>query len=196
MERPSGVAVDEESSGARPGDIFGNKIFGNKFGQAEIENFGLTALGDEDVGGLDVPMDDTSGVGNVEGIGNLNPEVEDLFDRQRLAVDVLTQGFAVDELHGDKGDMILFANVVDRADARVVEGRSGVGFAAKTLQSLGVLGHAVGKKFQGDSAIESGVQGLVDHTHSASTEFLQNAKVRNGTVNHEGARAPRSRRCR
>ena len=111
-------------------------------------------------------------------------------------MDVLTQGFAVDELHGDKRHMILLANVVDGADARVVESRSGVGFAAKTLQSLGVLGHAVGKKFQGDSTVESGVLGLVDHTHSAGTEFLQNAKVRNGTVNHEGARAPRCRRCR
>ena len=74
-ETPSGGAVDEESSGARPGDIFGDKL-----GQAEIENFGLTALGDEDIRGLDVPMDDTSGVGNVEGIGNLNSEVEDLLE--------------------------------------------------------------------------------------------------------------------
>ncbi len=117
-------------------------------------------------------MDDTSGVRHVEGIGDLNSEVEDFLNSERLAVDVFTQGFAVDELHGDERHMILLANVVDGADARVVQSGSGVGFTAEALQSLGVLDHAVGKKFQGDGTVEPGVQGLVDDTHSASTEFL------------------------
>ena len=44
--------------------------------------------------------------------------------------------------------------------------------------------HIIGKKFQGDGAVEAGVEGFVDHTHSASTEFLNDAEVRDGLVNH------------
>ena len=65
-------------------------------------------------------MDDAFGVGDVEGIGNLNAEIEDLFQRKRLAVDVLAESFAIDELHGDEGPMKLLANVVDGADAGMI----------------------------------------------------------------------------
>jgi hypothetical protein len=80
--------------------------------------------------------------------------------------------------------VILFANVIDSADAGMIESGSGVGFTAETLQSLGVLLHVVGEKFQSHEAIKAGVQSLVDHTHSASTKFFQDAIVRNGPVNH------------
>ena len=129
-------------------------------------------------------MNDAFGVSDVESIGNLNPEIEDLFNRERLTVDVLAEGFAVDELHGDERAMILLANVVDGADAGMVESGSRVGFTAKTFESLGVLDHVIGKKFQGDGTVEAGVAGFVNHPHSAGAEFLNDAEVRDGLVNH------------
>ena len=42
--------------------------------QTEIENLGMTALGHEDIGGLDVPVDDACAVGGIEGVGYLNPQ--------------------------------------------------------------------------------------------------------------------------
>src|SRR6202034_1647247 len=50
------------------------------FGEAEVENFGVAAAGDEDVGGLDVAMDDAGGVSGVEGVGDFNADVEELID--------------------------------------------------------------------------------------------------------------------
>ena len=165
------------------------RIFGNEFGQAEIENLGQPAAGDEHIGRLDVAMNDAFGVGYIESVRNLNAEIEDALERQRLAMDVVAQRFAVDELHGDERLVILFADVVNGADAGVIESGTGVRFAAKALQRLGILQHVLGKEFQRDGALEPGVHGLVDHTHAAGAEFFQNAIVREGPVNHCGARA-------
>ena len=42
------------------------------FCQAEIENFGVAAIGDKNVGGLDVAMDDALLVGGVESVGDFD----------------------------------------------------------------------------------------------------------------------------
>jgi hypothetical protein len=99
-------------------------------------------------------------------------------------MDMLTESFTVNKFHGDERVVILFANVINGAYARVIESGSGVGFAAETLQRLGILLHVIGEKFQSHEAIKAGVHGFVDHTHAASSEFFQNAIVRDGPVNH------------
>ena len=103
-------------------------------------------------------------------------------------MDMLTESFTVNKFHGDERVVILFADIINGTNAGVVESGSGVGFAAEALQGLGILLHVIGEKFQGDDAIKAGVQGLVDNTHSASAEFLEDAIVRDGPVNHWRAR--------
>ena len=41
--------------------------------QSKIQNLGVSAFRDEDIGGLDVTVDDAFGVGGIESIGDLNP---------------------------------------------------------------------------------------------------------------------------
>ena len=45
---------------------------GATIGESEIENFGVAAIGDKNVGRLDVAMDDTFGVGGVESLGDFD----------------------------------------------------------------------------------------------------------------------------
>jgi hypothetical protein len=66
----------------------------------------------------------------------------------------------------------------------MIQRGGGVSFTPKTFERLRVLHHIIGKEFQGDRPIKTRVQGLVDHTHSASTEFLYDTKMRDGLVNH------------
>jgi hypothetical protein len=160
------------------------QLFWKELGQAEIENLGLAAFGNEYVSGLDVSMDDAGGVSDIESVGNLDSKVKNLLDEESLTMDMLAESFTVNEFHGDEGMVVLFANIINCADAGVIESGSGVRFAAETLQRLGILLQVIGEKFQSDDAVKAGVQGLVDDTHSASAEFFQDAIVRDGPVNH------------
>ncbi len=52
---------------------------GCDFGQPEIQHLGVPALGDKDVGRLDVAVDDTLRMRGVQAIGDLNRKREQRF---------------------------------------------------------------------------------------------------------------------
>src|SRR5271168_199355 len=60
---------------------------GGDLGQTEIENLGVTALDDENVGGLDVAMNDASGVRGIQSVGDIDGQIEKLLDLEGLAGD-------------------------------------------------------------------------------------------------------------
>jgi hypothetical protein len=64
-------------------------------------------------------------------------------------------GRTFEELPGNEGAAILFANVVDGADAGMIEGRCGLGFTAKTGEGLGIVRDFFRKKFECHEAVES-----------------------------------------
>ena len=45
-------------------------------GQAEVQNLGVAALGDENVRGLDVAVNDSLGMRGVESVGDLDAETQ------------------------------------------------------------------------------------------------------------------------
>jgi hypothetical protein len=121
---------------------------------------------------------------DIESVGNLNPKLKSLLDGESMTLEILTESFTVNEFHDDEGMVVLFANVIDGADAGMIESGSGVRFAAETLQGLRILLHVIGQKFQGHNAVKASVHGFVDNTHSARAKFSLDAIVRNGPVNH------------
>ena len=154
------------------------------FGQAEVEDLGVSALGDENVGGLDVAMDDVLAVRGVERVGDFDGQAEQDVHFERTSGDAVLEGQAVEVLHGDEGLSIFFADVVNGADVGMVQGGGGFGFAAETLERLAVLGDVFREEFQGDEAIEAGVFGLVDDAHAAAAQLFNNAVVRDGLADH------------
>ena len=81
----------------------------------------MAALGDENVGGLDVAMHDSSGVRRVQSIGHLDSERQDQLGFHRSAGDMLLQRQAIQKLHGDERIAVLVVNFVDRADIRMIQ---------------------------------------------------------------------------
>src|SRR5208282_5240136 len=94
----------------------------------------------------------------------------------------------VQELHRNERLAVLVVNLVDRADVRVVQSGSGTRLATESFECLRVAGKVVWQEFQGDEAMQLYVLSLVDNTHPAAAQLLDNAVVRDGLTDH-GAQA-------
>ncbi len=114
------------------------------FGESEVKDFGVSAIGDEDVGGLDVAMDDAFRVSGIEGVGDFDGEGENFGGLHGATRDAMFQRHAFEVFHGDEGLAVLLANVVDRTDVGVVERGGGLGFALEARKRLRVAGDVVG----------------------------------------------------
>src|ERR1700730_8231990 len=79
---------------------------------------------------------------------------------------------------------IVLADLVDRADVGVVQGRSRACFAPEPFERLRVLSDLFGQKLQCDKAAKVGVLSLVDNTHAAATKFLDDAVVGDRLADH------------
>ena len=154
------------------------------FGQAEIENLGVTAIGDKNVRRLDIAMHDPFAVRGFQRVGNFNREVSRRscsIGRPSIRCFNVWPGQA---LHHDEQVSFVFADFVDGADVGMIQRRGSASFAAKALQSLRVLRGVVGKKFQGDEAAEQRVFGLVHDSHATAAEQFDDPVVGDGLSDH------------
>ena len=68
----------------------------------------------------------------------------------------------------------------------MVEGGSSPGFAAEALQRLVILRQVFGKKLERNVATEAEVFGLIDNTHPASAQLLEDFVMGNCASDHSG----------
>ena len=80
----------------------------------------MSTPGYEDVRRLDVPMNDTFGMGCVQSIGYLNSQGEDHIGLQRTARNLVFQRHAIEKFHDDERLTVLIVDLVNRADVGVV----------------------------------------------------------------------------
>ena len=106
-----------------------------KFRQAKVQNLRLAALSDEDIGRLDVPMDDSLRVRRVQRVRDLNRQVKQRIRLQGLTLDMLLERLAFQQLHRDERLPLALVNVVDRTNVRVIERGSGFSFTSETFQA-------------------------------------------------------------
>ena len=112
-------------------------IRGRDFGQAEIENLGVAAFGDEDVGGFDVAMDDAFCVGGVECVGDFRGKRKKKIGLEGLAGDSLFESYAVQKFHGEIGAATLEPDFINSADVGMVEGGGGCASRWKRVKASG-----------------------------------------------------------
>ena len=119
-------------------DPVAGQVGAGQLGDAEVDDLGLAARRDHDVGRLDVAVDDAGVVGSGEPACDLRAEGDDALDRQRPALDVLLERLALVAGHDDEHPAVDgLVDVVDGADVRVVERRGGLGFLTKRRVASG-----------------------------------------------------------
>src|SRR5688572_10135540 len=110
-----------------------------------------------------------------ECVSDLNPVTEGRFEREALASDQLVQRTPFDVLHDDVRLALEGANLMNRADIRVIELRGALRFAPKVKLRRRVAGAA--DNLQGYGAIEVGVVRGVDLAHPAGADKASDVVV-------------------
>ena len=124
----------------------------------------------------------------IQGVSDLTGEVQQLIGLDRFGRDTLLQRLALEQLHGDEGLALVLIDVMDGADAGMVEGRCGARFTLKSLKRLVVSGQGLGKELQRDHAPQPDVLGFVDHPHAAPTQPGEDPVVGNRLTDHRPIR--------
>src|SRR2546428_7329780 len=99
---------------------------------------------------------------------------------------MVLKGLPLQELHDDKVLSLVLADLVDRANIGMIQGGSCPRFTLKSLQRLMIGRELIGQELESNVAAQAQVFGLVDHTHAAATQLLQDTVVGNGLANHGG----------
>ena len=87
----------------------------------------------------------------------------------------MLQRLAFELLHHDEGLALVFADIVNGANIRMVQSGGGLGLALEPFERHVVGGEFFGKKFQGHEAVQVGVFGLIDDTHPSPAELLDHS---------------------
>ena len=120
----------------------------------------------------------------VEGVRDVDRDVDDAIHRQRAGAEDLVQGGAVDQLHHDEAAAFMLADVVEGADVGVVQRRGGARLALEAFRGQRVGGGRLGQELYRDMAAEPEVLGAVHDAHAAGTQPINHAVMRNNGTDH------------
>jgi len=141
--------------------------------QAEVGHVRLTVCVDQDVGRLEVAVDDAALVRVVDGAGDGEQQPHRGPRVPGQAAHVRTQTRPLDQLHAEVRQPVLLARLVERDDVRVIQLRRRLGLGAEAAQLCG-RGERPGQDhLEGDDPVEPDVPCPEHDPHAAAAEFLQ-----------------------
>ena len=91
---------------------------------------------------------------------------------------------ALEQLHHDERAVGPSADLVNDADRRMVQRRSGACFSAEALKRLRIPRDCLRKELERDHATEVEVLGFIDDTHAPAAQPGENPVVRDGLAEH------------
>ncbi len=142
-------------------------------GDPEVHDPGVPVLVDHDVLRLEVPVDDPQTMGLGQSLAELLGDRDGpaYAERARLADEPL-QVLARNILHGDEGRALGPAQVEHPADVAVTDLPGEFQLVRETLDRLPIEGDLRLEELEGDLLLDVGVVDLVDASHAAVAQFL------------------------
>jgi hypothetical protein len=87
---------------------------------------------------------------------------------------------------------MVVANLVDRADIGMVQGKGGLRFPLETDEGVRVSSNLIWQELQSHEAVQFYILSLVDDTHPTTAELLDDAVVRDGLADQFDNSSPRT----
>ena len=110
-------------------------------------------------------MDDVLAVSAVQRVRDLPTEAQDVACFQRTFRQSIVERLTIHELHDDEDPVVVFPDIEECADMRMVERGDGARFDLESVTSVGPPVRLRRKHLHGDDAIEACVARLVDLPH-------------------------------
>ncbi len=115
-------------------------------------------------------MDDARPMRLVQRVGDLDGVTEALVEWQLTPAKPRSQGLAFEIRHDEECRAGLVADIVERADVRMIELRERPRVALEALAELRVAGKGIAQELERDDAAEARVAGLVHLAHAAEAD--------------------------
>ena len=138
--------------------------------QPEVEHLDGAVLPHNDVGRLEIPMDDARFVRRPQGDGDLPGDRQRVVERQRALCDALGEGGAFDQLEHQRPDAIGLRGAVDLRDVRMVQGGKDPCLPLEARPTVRVGGERVGQHLQSYVAVERRIAGAIHFAHATGPE--------------------------
>ena len=113
-------------------------------------------------------MDDRPRMRRHQRAGDLRCDRDGLTNRQRPALEPLSQRFALDQFGDDERAAVEITEVVDHQDVRMIERGNSAGLVVKPAQAIGV--DVARQQLERDIAFELRIVRLVDLAHAAGAQ--------------------------
>ena len=115
-------------------------------------------------------MDDVRAVRSRQSVGDLDPNLDRLPDRKGASLQPVGQRLPVEVLHHQEVDLAGAADIVDRADMRMIERGDRARFLLEATAAFGIGGQARRQDLDGDRAAKARVARLVNLAHPPGTD--------------------------
>src|SRR6185312_12595265 len=141
-------------------------------GDSEVEQLRLSLRGDQNVGGLEVAVNQQALVGVLDGGADLLEKEEALVDGQPVVVAILVDGQSLDQLHDEIGAAVVRAPaVVEARDVGMLEAGEDLPFGDEAVEGLGA-GQAGAEDLDGDVPLVVLIlpAGEIDGSHAAAAD--------------------------
>lgn len=126
----------------------------------------MATPGHEQVGRLDIAVDDPLPVRRVEGVGDLGAEIEDRRFRHRARREERLERLPLEQFHGEEALSFVLAEIVDRADVWMVQRRGSARLPFEPLDRARIVGQLRGQELQRDVPAQSQILGAIDDAHA------------------------------